>query len=73
MTLLAAGALCATSFILAIFALRSVDSGRVLGLRNSSVGFAALFGYAMGERPSKLGWLGLCVVFAGVAGLALFE
>lgn len=65
----AAGIMSAASFVLAVLALSVTQSGRVLGLRNASIGFAALFAYFGGERPSRRQWVGLGVLFAGVAVL----
>lgn len=70
-TLLLAGAMSTASFVLAVIALSQTQSGRVLGLRNASIGFAALFAWAMGERPSRIQWLGLCVMAAGVVALLI--
>ena len=65
--LLAAGVLCAASFLLMLEALVFADSGRILGVRNSSVGFALVLALVMGERLSRRQWLGVAVLFAGVA------
>ncbi len=70
-TLLVAGAMSTASFVLAVLALSQTQSGRVLGLRNSSIGFAALFAWGMGERPSRLQWAGLLVMAVGVLALML--
>lgn len=67
------GALSAASFLLLIQALVTADSGRMLGVRNSSVGFALLFGLAQGERLSRAQWVGVVVLFAGVAVFAVAE
>lgn len=69
--LVLAGVGCAASFVLAVVALSSTQSGRVLGLRNLSVGLTALFAYALGERPTSRQWLGLGLVLAGVVVLGL--
>ncbi|MBK6697352.1 MAG: EamA family transporter [Myxococcales bacterium] len=61
-----AAAACAGSFLLAIVALARTDSGRVLGLRNSSVAFALLMAAWLGERPSRRQWGGLGVLASGV-------
>ncbi|MGV3626025.1 MAG: hypothetical protein ACO1OB_34770 [Archangium sp.] len=60
------GALCATSFLLLLEALVSTDSGRILGVRNASVGFGMLLAVARGERFTARQWLGIAVLFAGV-------
>ncbi len=67
------GTLSAASFLLLVWALVTADSGRMLGVRNSSVGFALLFGLAQGERLDRRQWLGVLLLFAGVAAFALAE
>lgn len=65
--MVAAGVLCATSFLLMLEALATAESGRILGVRNASVGFALLFALALGERLERRQWLGVLVLFSGVA------
>lgn len=65
--LVAAGLLCAGSFLLMLAALARSESGRILGVRNASVGFALLFALRMGERIDRRQALGLAVLFTGVA------
>jgi drug/metabolite transporter (DMT)-like permease len=65
--MLAAGVLCAASFLLMLEALASAESGRILGVRNSSVGFALVLALTMGERLNRRQWLGVAVLFGGVA------
>lgn len=65
--MLAAGLLCAVSFLLMLEALTTAESGRILGVRNVSVGFALLFALGLGERLSPRQWLGIAVLFGGVA------
>jgi drug/metabolite transporter (DMT)-like permease len=65
--ILAAGVLCAASFLLMLEALATADSGRILGVRNSSVGFALLLALAQGERLNPRQWVGVVVLFSGVA------
>lgn len=70
--MVAAGVLCAASFLLMLEALTSAESGRILGVRNSSVGFALLFATAFfRERLTPRQWLGVGVLFAGVAVFGL--
>ena len=69
--MLAAGLLCATSFLLMLEALTTAESGRILGVRNVSVGFALLFALVLGERLEKRQWLGIVVLFVGVAAFGL--
>ncbi|MFO0594600.1 MAG: EamA family transporter [Myxococcaceae bacterium] len=65
--MLAAGILCAVSFLVMLEALAFAESGRILGVRNSSVGFALVFALLLGERLTRRQWLGVAVLFAGVA------
>lgn len=60
------GALCATSFLLLLEALVTTDSGRILGVRNASVGFAMLLALMRGERFSARQWVGIALLFVGV-------
>jgi|GEM_PF-3128473 len=69
--LLVAGALCAASFLAMLVAMQGADSGRILGVRNSSVGFALLIALALGERPARTQWLGLAVLGLGIAGFGI--
>lgn len=71
--ILAAGTLCAGSFILLVVALESASSGPMLGVRNASVGFAVLFALALGERPSRRQWGGIALLGVGIATFALAE
>ncbi len=66
-----AGALCAGSFLAMLVAMQAADSGRILGVRNSSVGFALLIALALGERPGRRQWLGLAVLGLGIAGFGI--
>jgi drug/metabolite transporter (DMT)-like permease len=70
--MIAAGVLCAASFLLMLEALTFAESGRILGVRNASVGFALLFALWLGERLTPRQALGVAVLFAGV-GLFGFE
>lgn len=65
--MLAAGVLCTASFLLMLEALATAESGRILGVRNASVGFGLLFALLLGERLDRRQWLGLLVLFSGVA------
>jgi uncharacterized membrane protein len=69
--LVVAGVLCAASFLWMLAALADADSGRILGVRNASVGFALLFALATGERLHRRQALGLVVLFAGIGVFAL--
>lgn len=69
--MIAAGVLCAASFLLMLEALAFSESGRILGVRNASVGFALLFALWLGERLTPRQWLGVTVLFGGVASFGL--
>lgn len=64
-----AGLLCAISFTLLVIALEFSESGRILGFRNSSVGFAALFAVWMGERLGRRQLLALMLLVLGIVTL----
>jgi drug/metabolite transporter (DMT)-like permease len=68
--LLLGGGGAAASFLLAVYALSRADSGFVLGLRNSSVGFTVLIALLLGERPKGRQWLGLVAFGASVLAFA---
>jgi drug/metabolite transporter (DMT)-like permease len=70
--MIAAGVLCAASFLLMLEALATAESGRILGVRNSSVGFALLFAVLFfKERLVTRQWLGVAVLFGGVAAFGV--
>ena len=66
-----AGIVCAASFLIFLDALRESGTGRVLTLRNTSVIFAQMFGWAMGERPNSLQIGGVVLVAAGAVLLGI--
>ena len=66
-----AGVLCAVSFLLMLAALVDADSGRILGVRNASVGFTLVFALLGGERLARRQWAGVVVLFAGIAAFGL--
>ncbi len=59
------GVLGALGFLVFLFAMKSAGAGVVLTLRNVSILFAQAMGYAHGERPARLGWLGVALVTSG--------
>ena len=63
--MIAAGLLCEVSFLLMREALTTADSARILGVRNVSMGFT------LRERFGLRQWLGIFVLFAGVAVFGL--
>lgn len=65
------GVLCAASFLLLLEALVSSDSGRILGVRNASVGFAVVLAMLRGERFTGRQWAGVALLFVGVAGFGV--
>lgn len=68
--LLLMGFLCGASFLILIQALAAAGAGFVLTLRNTSVLFALLLAWAIGERPTLAPALGAALVAAGAALMA---
>ncbi len=68
--ILAGAALCAASFLLFLFALRGTGAGRITGLRNLSVLFAALWAWRSGEPMTLRGWASAIAVGVGAVLLA---
>ncbi len=66
-----AGALATGSFLLAMWALRTENSGLVLSVRNSSIAFAAVFAYLRGEKISRADWFNIALIFVGTYCFAL--
>jgi len=60
-----AGVLCAVSFLVFLSALARGGAGAAITLRNSSVVFALLLAWAMGERPGRRQVLGTVAVAMG--------
>ena len=65
-----AGLLSAASFTLYLKVLALGGAGVMATLRNTSVIFAVLLGWGMGEKPTPRQWAGACLVAAGAVGLA---
>jgi uncharacterized membrane protein len=65
------GALCGGSFLILIEALAHGGAGFVLTLRNTSVLFALLLAWAIGERPRVATALGAALVAAGAILMTL--
>lgn len=63
------GATCGLSFLLFLTALVSVDPGKAISLRNTSVAFGAMLSLVAGERLGTVQWLGVACVVGGVLGL----
>jgi drug/metabolite transporter (DMT)-like permease len=64
------GVLAAVGFLVFLHAMKKEGAGVVLTLRNTSILFAQLFGFFMGDRPKRLGVIGAILVFAGAVLLA---
>jgi drug/metabolite transporter (DMT)-like permease len=67
---LAAGVLCAGSFLFYLQALTLAGAGVMATLRNTAIVFAVLFSRAIGERPTARQWAGAALITAGAVGLA---
>lgn len=63
------GLACGLSFLLFLTALRVVEPGRAISLRNTSVVFGAALSVVAGERLERIQWAGVLLVIAGVFGL----
>jgi len=64
-----AGALCGASFLIFLVALGQAGAGFVLTLRNTSIVFATLLGWAIGDPPSRRQVAGAILVTIGAACL----
>jgi drug/metabolite transporter (DMT)-like permease len=58
-------------FLVFLVAMKDAGAGVVLTLRNTSILFAQLLAFAMGEAPRRLGIAGACIVTIGAVLLAL--
>jgi len=67
---LAAG-LCAASFMLFLFALDRGGAARITGLRNTSVAFAAVFGWAQGDPRAARSVASAVIIAAGALLLSI--
>lgn len=65
------GAVMAGSFLIFLFALVNGGAGAVLTLRNTSILFAQLLAWVIGERPTRTGIAGAILVAAGAVLLGL--
>ena len=63
------GLACGTSFLLFITALVTVDPGRAISLRNTSVAFGAILSFLAAEKLSPVQWFGVGCVVVGVLGM----
>ena len=64
------GLVCAASFLTFLFALRDTGAGLAFSLRNTSVVFAAVLGWALGEPRRAREMAGVLVVAASAVALA---
>lgn len=67
--LLLAGVFSAASFILFLYGLVNSGAGVAISLRNTSVAFAQLFAFFMGERLTKTQWFAFGCVLTGTVFL----
>jgi uncharacterized membrane protein len=65
------GLLCSASFLILLEALTRGGAGYVLTLRNTSVLFAVVMGWRIGEQPQRAEVAGAALVAAGAALMAL--
>ncbi len=68
-SLVLTSAVCAGGFLFYLVAMQTEGAARVTTLRNTSVVFALLLAWGMGERPGRNGWIGAALVGLGAAGL----
>jgi len=69
--LVLAGSICAGAFLLFLYGLSRSGPGLTISLRNTSIFFAQLFAWRMGERMTRLQWLGVALSAAGASLLTL--
>lgn len=65
------GVICGGSFLILMEALARGGSGYVLTLRNTSVLFAAMFAWTIGEKPRRVEIIGAVAVAAGAVLMSL--
>lgn len=61
------GMISALSFLLFLIGLRHSQAGLALALRNTSVVFAQIFAYLIGEQISQFQWIGALLVVLGAS------
>jgi drug/metabolite transporter (DMT)-like permease len=69
--ILIGGILGSLGFLLFLSAMKNAGAGVVLTLRNTSILFAQVLAFALGERPRRLGIIGAALVVGGAVLLAL--
>ena len=67
---IAMGVVCGTSFLILLQALAAGGAGFVMTLRNTSVLFAIVLAFAIGERPGRFQIAGAVLVAAGAVAMA---
>jgi drug/metabolite transporter (DMT)-like permease len=65
-----AGLIACASFLVFLFGLAQAGAGAVFTLRNTSVLFAQVLSWTIGERPTRLGALGAAAVAGGAVLLS---
>jgi len=68
--IIAGGLLASAGFLVFLSAMKDAGAGVVLTLRNTSILFAQVLAFALGERPRRLGLIGAGFVTAGAVLLA---
>ena len=68
--IVAGGLLASAGFLVFLSAMKDAGAGVVLTLRNTSILFAQVLAFALGERPRRLGLVGAGLVTAGAILLA---
>lgn len=69
--ILVGGLLGGLGFVVFLFAMRTAGAGVILTLRNTSILFAQVFAFLLGERPKRLAVIGAAIVTGGAILLAL--
>jgi drug/metabolite transporter (DMT)-like permease len=64
------GVLASVGFLVFLYAMKKEGAGAVLTLRNTSILFAQVFAFFMGDRPKRLGIVGAVLVCGGAIVLA---
>jgi len=71
LSVVGAGGLCGASFLIFLVALARAGAGFVLTLRNTSIVFAAILGWVVGDPPARRQVAGAILVTAGAICLGL--
>jgi len=66
------GFLCIFSYLLVLFAMRTVEVSYVISLRSTSIMFAVLFGFEiLGEKRTNVKIIAAAIMAIGVASIAM--